>query len=192
MLPTLRRQDGFFGDFIYDQVIPADHSLRRLRSSVDFDFIDTLCKDLYSETGRPAWEPSILFRMLLLQTLYDIPSKDISEQVTFHLAYKWFVGLEVVDRAPDAGTLASFRERLGPERFGEIYNIVAEKGRAGEAAFPGPDQARPAWPKALERRPPRRLSLGRRIGDLASGLLQGALRLLGRKKDPQRQFDFMQ
>ncbi|HAH07642.1 MAG TPA: hypothetical protein DCM05_14160 [Elusimicrobia bacterium] len=122
-------QSGFFGDFLYDQVLPQDHLLRKLKELVEAGRINEACRGLYSETGRPGWEPALLFRMLFLQHLHEISSRDIEEQVNLNLAFKWFVGLEADAKAPDATTLASFRERLGPERFNELTNILLDKAR---------------------------------------------------------------
>jgi transposase len=122
-------QSGFFGDFFYDQVLPADHLLRKLKELVAADRVNEACRNLYSDTGRPGWEPALLFRMLLLQHIHEISSRDIEEQVNLHLAFKWFVGLEANAKAPDATTLAAFRERLGPERFNELLGVILDKAR---------------------------------------------------------------
>lgn len=122
-------QSGFFGDFLYDQVLPQDHLLRKLKALVDAGRINEACRGLYSETGRPGWEPALLFRMLFLQHLHEISSRDIEEQVNLNLAFKWFVGLEADAKAPDATTLNAFRERLGPERFNELTGVILDKAR---------------------------------------------------------------
>ncbi|HBL18745.1 MAG: hypothetical protein A2X36_05350 [Elusimicrobia bacterium GWA2_69_24] len=129
MLGKTDNQTGFFGDFLYDQVVPQGHFLRRMRELIDADRINEACRGLYSETGRPGWEPAILFRMLLLQTLLELPAREVEEQANLHLAFKWFIGLEANAKAPDANTLAAFKERLGPDRFGEMNAIILEKAR---------------------------------------------------------------
>ena len=42
------------------------------------------------EVGRPAASP-----VMLLQFLYDISDRRIVEEVRYHMAFKWFCGLEV-------------------------------------------------------------------------------------------------
>ena len=46
--------------------------------------------------GRPAIEPEVLFRMLLVGYLYGIKSeKRLEEEINYNIAYKWFCGLEL-------------------------------------------------------------------------------------------------
>ena len=60
---------------ILEQMIPEDHLLRRIDTAVDFSFIHDLCAPLYCDNnGRPAIEPEILFRMLIVGYLYGIKS----------------------------------------------------------------------------------------------------------------------
>ena len=124
-------QQSFFGDFLYDQIIPEDHFLRRLKAAVDFEFVNAACEDLYcQDNGRPGWEPALMFRVLFLQFLHDVSDRDIEEHVAFNLAFKWFVGLAADSKAPDATTLSVFRDRLGPKKFKELFNHVVAVARS--------------------------------------------------------------
>jgi len=129
MLGQSDNQGGFFGDFLYGQVIAHDHYLRNLKALVEADRINEACRGLYSDTGRPGWEPALLFRMLLLQSIHEIPSRDIEDQVNLNLGFKWFVGLEAHAKAPDASSLAAFKERLGTDRFDEMMLVILDKAR---------------------------------------------------------------
>ena len=130
MLKTKSSQLSFYGDHIYDQVIPEEHFLKQLDRAVDFSFVNDLCRDAYHpDVGRPAYEPAMMFKMLFLQFLYDISDRRIVEEVTFHLAMKWFVGLAVNETPPDASSLTRFRDRLGEERFATIFNRIVELAR---------------------------------------------------------------
>ena len=61
---------------LLDELVPKDHLLRKVEAAVDFSFIHELCKPLYCEdNGRPAIEPELLFRMLLIGYLYGIKSE---------------------------------------------------------------------------------------------------------------------
>ena len=52
---------------IMEQMVPEDHFLRKVDRAVDFSFIYDLCAPLYcADNGRPAIDPEILFRMLLV------------------------------------------------------------------------------------------------------------------------------
>lgn len=93
MLKPKSSQLSFYGDHIYDQVIPDDHFLKLLEKAVDFTFVNELCRDAYNpDIGRPAYEPEMMFKILFLQFLYDISDRRIEEEVNFNLVLKWFVG----------------------------------------------------------------------------------------------------
>lgn len=123
-------QSSFWGDPLYERIIPKDHFLRRLNELVDFGKVNELTKDLYStKMGRPCHEPAMLFKMIYLQFMYNISDREIEEQVRYNMVYKWFVGLNADDLPPDHSTLSVFRERLGAERFKEIFNWIVEEAR---------------------------------------------------------------
>ena len=130
MLKPRSSQLSFYGDHIYDQVIPDDHFLKQLEKAVDFSFVNDLCRDAYNpDVGRPAYEPEMMFKILFLQFLYDISDRRIEEEVKFNLVLKWFVGLAINESPPDATSLTRFRERLGVKRFASLFNQIVSLAR---------------------------------------------------------------
>ena len=133
---------------ILEQLVPQEHLLRKIDRSIDFSFIRRLCAPLYSanlgrpaiepEVGRPAIEPEVLFRMLFVGYLYGIRSeRRLEEEINYNMAYKWFCGLSLTEKAPDATTLSvnrkrRFRDNDIPEQiFNEILRQAMEKGLVG-------------------------------------------------------------
>ena len=47
-----------------DQLVPANHLVRKMEASIDFTFIYDLVKDMYSEVGRPSIDPVILVKLI--------------------------------------------------------------------------------------------------------------------------------
>jgi IS5 family transposase len=130
MLKPKSSQLSFYGDHIYDRVIPEGHFLKLLERAVDFSFVNDLCRDAYNpDVGRPAYEPQMMFKMLFLQFLYDISDRRLEEEVNFNLVLKWFVGLAIDESPPDATSLTRFRERLSVERFTSIFNQIVSLAR---------------------------------------------------------------
>jgi len=124
------KQTSFFGNLVYGRIIPQGHLLRKLNEIIDFSFVNDLCKDLYcQDNGRPCWEPQVIFKMALLQYLYDLSDAVIEEETRDRLSFKWFLGLDADAEPPDATTLVRFRERLGHERFAEIFNSTVKIAR---------------------------------------------------------------
>lgn len=121
-------QNSFFGHFLYDQIIPEDHFLKRISKVVNFSFVNELCSDLYhlEGPGQKPYLPEFLFKILFLSFLYNISDREIEEQINFNLLFKWFSGLAVNEKGPDHSTLSVFRERLGQERFERIFNQIVK------------------------------------------------------------------
>lgn len=127
MLRVKSSQISFYGNHIYDRVIPEDHFLKLLDKTVDFSFVNELCRDAYTpDFGRPAYGPEMMFKIIFLQFLYDVSDRRIEEAVNFNLVLKWFVGLAIDESSPDASSLTRFRDRLGEDLFTRIFNQIVE------------------------------------------------------------------
>lgn len=50
-----------------DQLVPANHLVRKIEAAIDFSFIYDLVKDMYSELGRPSIDPVILVKLASIQ-----------------------------------------------------------------------------------------------------------------------------
>jgi len=130
MLRAKSSQLSFYGNHIYDRVIPDNHFLKLLDKAVDFSFVNELCREAYTpDLGRPAYEPEMMFKILFLQFLYDISDRRVEEEVNFNLVLKWFAGLAIDESPPDSSSLTRFRDRLGEHRFAQIFNHIVELAR---------------------------------------------------------------
>ena len=90
-----RDQGQLFYEFSLDDVIPADHLLRRINvfaTSVLADLHEHL-KSFYSDIGRPSIDPELMIRMLLVGYCYGIRhERRLFQEVALHVAYRWFTG----------------------------------------------------------------------------------------------------
>jgi transposase len=69
-----RDQGQLFYEFSLDEMIPADHLLRRINvfaTAVLADLHEQL-KTFYSDIGRPSIDPELMIRMLLVGYCYGI------------------------------------------------------------------------------------------------------------------------
>ncbi len=65
-----------------------------------------------SNAGRKRIDPLILFKMLVLQQLFNLSDEELEFQINDRRSFEEFVGLGVMNDIPDATTVAFFRERL--------------------------------------------------------------------------------
>jgi len=126
-----------------ESLVPSGHLLRKIDRAVDFSFIHERVKHLYCEdNGRPALEPVVLFKLLLLGYLYGVRSeRQLMREVEVNVAYRWFLGLRLRDKVPDASTLSQNRRRrfaestIYQEIFDQMVELAVKKGLASGAVL---------------------------------------------------------
>ncbi len=62
--------------------------------------------------GRPPFDAVLMFRVLVLQALYNLSDEQTEYQILDRLSFMKFLGLELQDVVPDARTIWLFREKL--------------------------------------------------------------------------------
>ena len=91
------------------------HWLKKVRDNVNWNKFQYRFEKLYCENnGRPAWDPLVLFRCLLLAQWNNLSDRQLEEAVEFRIDFRKFVGLGWDEEAPDATTFCVFRERIMP------------------------------------------------------------------------------
>lgn len=93
-----------------------------------------------SNAGRKRIDPLILFKMLVLQQLFNLSDEELEFQVNDRRSFEEFVGLGVMNNIPDATTVAFFRERLRKagvieelfEKFEEYLRSQGLQARGGQ------------------------------------------------------------
>ena len=135
-------QHSFFGDFLYDQIVPENHFLRKLDALIDWPYYTKKLTKLYKGeglAGRPAYDPALLLRCLLISYLYDLSERQTEVYLNENLPAKWFVGLAVDQNAPDHSTLSVYRERLRKRGklkvFEEMLAEIVETARKQGVQF---------------------------------------------------------
>ncbi|WP_215765551.1 transposase, partial [Gluconobacter sp. P1D12_c] len=65
-----------------------------------------------SKGGRPPFDPVLMFKILVIQTLNTLCDERTEYLINDRLSFMRFLGLGLSDRVPDAKTVWLFRERL--------------------------------------------------------------------------------
>lgn len=133
---------SFFGDFLYNQVVPSDHFLVQLDRAIEWGPFTALLIDSYKgkgERGEVPYEPVMILKMLLLAYLYAMSERQTEEFCSYYLPAKAFLGLGVTDPAPDHSTLCLFKRRLfahgGSAAYAQLFDMIIAQAKAAGVAF---------------------------------------------------------
>ena len=109
--------------------IPENHILKKINNVVDFNFINEKLEDSYCKYyGRPAKEPEMMAKLLILQYLYGHSDNEVIEETMVNLAYMWFIGVNPEDELPESSLLAKFRtQRLKETTLDDIIKEVVRQ-----------------------------------------------------------------
>lgn len=112
----------------------ANSQLERLSGLVKWYRFEKLLSHLRDESGpgKPGYPVLLLFRALLLQSLYGLSDRELEDALNDRLSFKRFVGMSLEDGAPDHTVLNRFRNRLVEERL--LEKLFAELDRQLEKA----------------------------------------------------------
>lgn len=120
------RQDRLFYEFDLEDMVPADHLLRRIDAALDVSWLRGEMTSHYSHLGCPSVCPELMVRMLLVGYCYSIRSeRRLCQEVKVNLAYRWFCGLGLEDKVPHHSTFSV--NRHGRFRDSDILRKVFEE-----------------------------------------------------------------
>lgn len=121
-------QIDMFSSEIYNNLIPKDHLLVKIKSIVDFSFVYTLLKDKYSSFGRESKDPAMMVKILLLEYLYFLSDVEVAKRIQTDVALRWFLDLTIYDPTPDDTTISHFRvNRLDSGNLDKIFSEIVKQ-----------------------------------------------------------------
>jgi transposase len=110
-----RQTSKLFSYLSREAVVPKEHPLRVIRPLVNpaLDRLSLAFAEIYSAIGRPSIPPEKLLRALLLQAFFSVRSeRQLMEQLSYNMLFRWFVGLSMEAPVWDVTVLIKNRERL--------------------------------------------------------------------------------
>jgi len=112
----------------------SNAGLDRLAGLVKWYRLEKLLAHLRDEEspGRPGYPVLVLFRALLLQSLYGLSDRELEQALADRLSFRRFAGLSLEDAVPDHTVLNRFRNRLIAEDL--LDKLFAELDRQLEKA----------------------------------------------------------
>ncbi len=129
---------GFFDEyFLLDRLTQLKDPLVKLESHVDWTIFAPVLDLAFSKAekhrraGRPPFDKVLMFKILVLQSLYGLSDDAVEFQITDRRSFMRFLGLKISDKVPDAKTIWSFRETLIREnlidRLFEAFNAALDR-----------------------------------------------------------------
>lgn len=109
--------------------VSENHTLKLINKAIDLSFVTKLLETSYNKYyGRPAKDPELMIRLLILKYLYNLSDERVIEEASVNLAYMWFLGINPDEDLPDSSLLAKFRiHRLKDVTLDEIIIEVVKQ-----------------------------------------------------------------
>lgn len=106
------------------KIIPWEHFRKTLKKVVNKE---------EGKPGRPPYDVVMMFKILMLQRLYDLSDEQTEFQIRDRLTFMRFLGLDLHSEVPDENTIRNFREKLKEKGlvhklFKEFNQVLESKG----------------------------------------------------------------
>jgi len=126
-----------------DARIPANHPLRCIKRFADQALaeLSSVFDRIYAAGGRPSIPPERRLKASLLIALYSIRSeRAFCEELEYHLLYRWFLDMDLIEPGFDASSFAKNRQRLldhevAQRFFDEVVLQADRRGLLSDAHF---------------------------------------------------------
>jgi transposase len=126
-----------------EERVPPDHPLRAIKHWADEALValSRTFDTIYAEDGRPSIPPERLLKASLLIALYSVRSeRAFCEELDYHLLFRWFLGMDLIEPSFDASTFSKNRERLlkhkvSQQFFDEVVGLAHERGLLSDEHF---------------------------------------------------------
>jgi len=142
-------QPGFFDlDKRLEAISAKGDPLETLKAVVPFEsfraqieaVVRLAPEERKSNAGRKPFDAVMMFKVLVLQTLYNLADEQVEYQIRDRLSFMRFLGLGLEDTVPDATTVWLFREALAKaglvkslvERFNQHLDAKGYIARGGQ------------------------------------------------------------
>jgi IS5 family transposase len=120
---------GLFDDhFVIEKLSKLGNPLQKLDNYIDWKVFEPTLNQPFEKEGkdrkkggRPCYNKLMLFKALIIQSLYNLSDEQLEYQILDRSSFKQFLGLKKSDRVPDSRTFWHFREQL--IAFGSIESL---------------------------------------------------------------------
>ncbi|CAK8721196.1 Mobile element protein [Candidatus Electronema halotolerans] len=126
-------QLGFFDFYIrLSRIDKAGDPLVKINKAIDWEIFRPILeeakrKSVKSNAGAKGYDSVMMFKILILQSLYNLSGKGMEYQILDRYSFSRFLGLRAADKVPDATTIWLFRETLTKAgKIEELFSVFDE------------------------------------------------------------------
>lgn len=119
-------ESSIFGNFVYDEIVPQDHPMRKLKELINWEYFGKRLMKKYKgrgELGRPPYDPALMMKMLFVKHIYDLDDRGTENWCMENLPARFMLGIAVNELPPDHTTLFRFRQKIDEQDL----NILLQK-----------------------------------------------------------------
>lgn len=148
----MAQQKGFFDeDFRLEEISKQGDPLRKLDEYINWEMFRPILKKAFRKEvkgpgGRPPFDYVMMFKIMVLQRLYNLSDAQMQFHILDRLSFMRFLGLQINDTVPDEKTIWHFRETLTKKGKVEILfetfrsflmknGVIAQSGNIVDASF---------------------------------------------------------
>ena len=107
-----------------EQLVPQNHTYRRLKSMLKFNSIIRAAKVKESHLGAIGFGIPRLILCLILQFMEDVSDREFERFIAENTAARWFCGFGLAEKTPDFTTVCKFRNLVGTKGMSQLFNEV--------------------------------------------------------------------
>jgi IS5 family transposase len=113
-----------------EQLLPENHTYRRLKELLDFQRITKSVRVKESEVGAPGFGKQRLIMCLILQFMEDSSDREFERFIAENIAGKWFCDFGLIEKTPDFTTVCKFRNLIGTKQMSRLFGEVKRQLQA--------------------------------------------------------------
>lgn len=123
-------QIGFWDESLrLEKLSELGDSLERLNNAINWEIFRPTLNGVFKKQakgagGRPPYDYLLLFKVLVLQRIYNLSDDQAEYQINDRMSFMRFLGLHLGDRVPDAKTIWLYRDTLTKANIiRELFNV---------------------------------------------------------------------
>jgi transposase len=116
-----------FYQFSLQSRVPMENFYRRLKSALDFTFLQKKAAPLYGRCGQQSIDTAVFFKMVLVGYLENITTdRGLVDFCSMRMDILYFLNYNIDEPLPWHSTISSTRQLFGKDLFEELFNKVLE------------------------------------------------------------------